>query len=315
MKTFPIAMVLLLAMGCACRERVVTGAEEHSTDKPPDPGETIAVTARVKDLFPWEFMMAPPSVVHADYNLAELTVIEPAELAGKRMEVLTATFVDAFARTNAVVNFSVLGFRRSIFASAYPDSVGVFDRDVVGDIRVDEDRSKGSRSLGVDFELTGAQVSPTRIACVIKNVSKREIVCSDYGIGYFGCVELDYFDHTTKRWKRIPRDRFKRWFYKGAGVHRTNVKRIAPGAVIPHVRSATFLLPKELLSKYTFAIPLDKHKMPRGDNLRFRVVQHMGLLLNIEKFPIWRGQVVSERIEILPNQSVEADAAKPRRSR
>ena len=59
MKTFPIAMVLLLAVGCACRERVVTGAEEPSTDKPPDPRATIAVTARVKDLFPWEFMTAP----------------------------------------------------------------------------------------------------------------------------------------------------------------------------------------------------------------------------------------------------------------
>ena len=302
MKTFPIAMVLLLAVGCAYGERVVSGAEGHSTDEPPDPRETIAVTARVKDLFPWEFMTAAPSVVHADYNLAELTVIEPAELAGKRMEVLTATFVDAFARTNGVVSFSVLGFRPSVFAPAYPGSVGVFDRDIVGDVRVDEDRSKGSRSLGVDFELTGTQVSPTRIACVIKNVSKREIVCSDYGIGYFECVELDYFDYATKKWKRIPRDLTKQWFYTGTGIHRRNVKRIAPGATVPHVRSATFHLPENLLDKYTFAIPLDKYKMPKGDDLRFRVIQYMGVLDNLDRLPVWRGHVVSKSIRPLPNK-------------
>jgi len=298
-------MILLFTMGCASREGVFTGAEKPSVNKPPDPRETITITARVKDLFPFEYEIADPSVVNVDFNLAELTVIEPAKWAGKRMEVLTTTFVDAFARTNDVVSFSILGCRLSVYGNTYPDSLGVLDCDIVGDIRVDEDRSKDNGSRTADFELTGVRVSPNVIACAIKNVSKREIVYSNYDIGYFECVELDYFDANTKKWKRIPRDRFKRWFCKGAGVFPANVKRIAPGAVIPHVRSARFHLPKNLLGEYTFAIPLDKYKMPTGDNLRFRVLQYMGVLLNLDNFPVWRGHVVSETIKILPNNSIQ----------
>jgi len=301
MKTFPIALVLLVTMGCAPAGGVFTGAEEHSTDKPPDPIETITITARVKDLLPFEYQIADPSVVHVNFNMAVLTVIEPPGWAGETMEVLTATFDDAFARTNAVVSFSISGCR----PSDYLGSVRVLDCDIVGDVRVDEDASKDSVSRAADFELTGARVSPTVIACSIKNVSKREIVYTYYGIGYHECVELDYFDDITKKWKRIPRDRTKRWFYTGSGIHRTNVKRIAPGAMVPHVRSATFHLPKNLLGKYTFAIPLDSYKMPTGDNLRFRVVQYMGVLSNLDRLPVWRGHVVSKSIKPLPNNSIQ----------
>ena len=305
MKTFPIALVLLVTMGCAPAGGVFTGAEEHSTDKPPDPMETIAITAKVTDLFPFEYQIADPSVGNVDFNLAEMTVIEPVKWAGTRMEVLTATYDDAFARTGAVVSFSISGYRPSVYYLCYPDSVGVLDCDIVGDIRGIEDGSKDNGSRTADFELTGVRVSPNVIACAIKNVSKREIVYSNYGIGYFECVELDYFDNITKKWKRIPRDRTKRWGYKGAGVFPANVKRILPGTVIPHVRSATFHLPENLLGEYTFAIPLDKYKMPTRDNLRFRVVQYMGVLLNLDKFPVWRGHVVSKSIKPLPNNSIQ----------
>ncbi len=302
MKTFSIAMVLLFTVGYPCREGVVSGAEEHSTDKP-DPGETIAVTARVKDLFPYHpYWITDPSVANVDFNLAEMTVIEPARWAGKRMEVLTVTYNDAFARTGAVVSFSISGYGPSAYASFYPDRVGVLDSDIVGDIRVIADGSKDKGAPAADFELTGTRVSPTVIACTIRNVSKREIVYTYYGIGYFECVELDYFDDATKKWKRIPRDLTKQWFYTGTGIHRRNVKRIAPGATVPHVRSATFHLPENLLDKYTFAIPLDKYKMPKGDDLRFRVIQYMGVLDNLDRLPVWRGHVVSKSIRPLPNK-------------
>ncbi len=303
MKTFPIVAVLLVTMGCAPTGGVVSGAGEHSTDKPPDPMETIAITAKVTDLLPYHpYWITDPSVANVDFNVAEMTVIDPAKWAGERMEVVTVTYNDAFARTGTVVSFSTSGFRPSAYYASYPDSFGVHDRDIVGDIRVIEDGSKDNGPHAPDFELTGARVSPNVIACTIRNVSKRDIVYTYYGIGYFECVELDYFDDTTKKWKRILRDRTKRWFYTGTGIDRGNVKRIAPGAMIPHVRSARFHLPKNLLDKYTFAIPLDRYKMPTGDNLRFRVIQYMGVLSNIDGLPVWRGHVVSKSIKPLPNQ-------------
>jgi hypothetical protein len=312
MKTPQISTILILAVGIICGERVGAAAEEHSTDKPPDPKETISVTARVKDLVPYHpYWIRDLSVANVDFNLAEMTVIEPVKWAGKRMEVLTGTYNDAFARTGALVSFSISGYGPSVYASFYPDRMGVYQSDIVGDIRVIEDGAEDSGSHAADFELTGARVSPTVIACTIRNVSKREIVYTYYGIGYFECVELDYFDDATKKWKRIPRDRTKLWAYTGTGIHRRNIKRIAPGATIPHVRSATFHLPKNLLDKYTFAIPLDKYKMLPGDNLRFRVIQYMGVLDNIERLPVWRGHVVSKSIEVLLNQGLQTNADKP----
>ncbi|MCC5790152.1 MAG: hypothetical protein JJT75_10990 [Opitutales bacterium] len=148
-----------------------------------------------------------------------------------------------------------------------------------------------------DFSLV-CMVEGDSLECRLRNITTDPIQYSNYTIGYHETIILERYNPETRLWGPVPWKDAGMRIYKGIGASSNNVKSVASGAIIPpqhHYRDGE--------PRYSFVVNLKDYELPESEVHLLRVTQLMGTMLGSD-LPVWKGQVVSEKIEYRPNTAI-----------